>query len=60
MAAEGYVQVGVTALRGPKGEFLPAVPLYVRSESGAEEAERELIRFVMRIRLFALFLQKER
>jgi len=29
----GYVQIGVTALRAPgTGEFLPAVPLYIRAE----------------------------
>lgn len=27
-----YVQVGVTALRGPTGEFLPAVPLYIKTD----------------------------
>ena len=28
-----YIQVGVTALRDPKtGEFMPAVPLYIREE----------------------------
>lgn len=25
----GYVQIGVTALRAPNGEFLPSVPLYI-------------------------------
>ena len=30
---ERYVQVGVTALRDPvTGEFLPAVPLFIREE----------------------------
>ena len=38
-----FVQVGFTALRGPDGKFLPAVPLYIRKECGAEEAEDELI-----------------
>ena len=29
----GYVQIGVTALRAPgTGEFLQAVPLYIRAE----------------------------
>ncbi len=31
-----YVQVGVTALRGPAGEYLPAVPLYIKSEDAAK------------------------
>lgn len=39
-----YIQVGVTALRDPAtGEFLPAVPLYIKAEDGAEEAEEKLI-----------------
>ncbi len=40
---EKYIQVGVTAMRGPDGKFLPAVPLYIKAEDGAEEAEEELI-----------------
>lgn len=40
---EKYIQVGVTALRGPSGEFLPAMPLYIKAEGGAEEAEEKLI-----------------
>lgn len=44
MAKEKYIQVGVTALRDPgTGEFLPAVPLYIKAEDGAEEAEEEMI-----------------
>ena len=42
--AEKYIQVGVTALRDPAtGEYLPAVPLYIKAEDGAEEAEQKLI-----------------
>ena len=26
---DGYIQIGVTAMRGPDGSFLPAVPLYI-------------------------------
>lgn len=41
---EKYIQVGVTALRDPAtGKFLPAVPLYIKAEDGAEEAEEKLI-----------------
>ncbi len=41
---EKYIQVGVTALRDPTtGGFLPAVPLYIKSEENAEEAEEQLI-----------------
>lgn len=43
--ADKYIQVGFTALRDPKtGGFLPAVPLYIKAEDGAEEAEEKLIR----------------
>ncbi len=36
---EKYIQVGVTALRDPAtGDFLPAVPLYIKAEDGAEES----------------------
>ena len=31
---ERFIQVGVTALR----DFLPAVPLYIKAEDGAEES----------------------
>lgn len=41
---EAYIQVGFTALREPgTGKFLPAVPLYIKAEDGAEEAEERLI-----------------
>lgn len=41
---ERYIQVGVTALRDPAtGDFLPAVPLYIKAEAGAEEAEQKII-----------------
>lgn len=41
---EKYIQVGVTALRDPaSGGFLPEVPLYVRAEDVATEAEEKLI-----------------
>ena len=43
-AEEKYIQVGVTALRDPAtGEFLPAVPLYIKAEDGAVEGEEKLI-----------------
>ncbi len=42
---EQYIQVGVTAMRDSEtGEFLPAVPLYIKAEDGAKEAEDALIR----------------
>jgi len=42
--AEKYIQIGVTALRDPAtGGFLPAVPLYIKADEAAEEAERQMI-----------------
>ena len=41
---EKYIQIGVTALRDPvTGEFLPAVPLYIKAEADAAEAEQKII-----------------
>lgn len=41
---EKFIEVGFTALRDPAtGDFLPAVPLYIKAENGAEEAEQSLI-----------------
>ena len=41
---ERYIQSGFTALRDPATrDFLPAVPLYIKAEDGAEEAEQRLI-----------------
>lgn len=40
---ERFIQVGVTALRNPAtGEFLPAVPLYIKAEDGAAESAEGL------------------
>lgn len=33
---EKMVQVGVTALRSPSGEFLPSIPIYIRAEDAGE------------------------
>lgn len=44
MKEEKYIQIGVTAARDPAtGDFLPAVPLYIKAEDGAEEGEEKLI-----------------
>lgn len=41
---EEYIQVGFTALRDPAtGDYLPAVPLYIKAEGGATEAEQKAI-----------------
>ena len=39
MKKEKYVQAGVFALRSPKGDFLPAVPLYIREEDAGGRNE---------------------
>lgn len=40
---EKFIQVGVTALRDPAtGEFLPAVPLFIRADDSARAAEAQL------------------
>lgn len=41
--SERYIQVGVTALRGPDGSFLPSVPLYIKATPEAKAAEEALI-----------------
>ena len=41
--AEKFIEIGFTALRDPAtGGYLPAVPLYIKAENGAEEAEQRL------------------
>ena len=41
---EGFIEVGFTALREPvTGAFLPAVPMYIKAEDGAKEAEQKVI-----------------
>ena len=34
-----YIQIGVTALRTPGGDFLPSVPLYAKAEDAAGISE---------------------
>jgi len=44
MTKDGFIQVGVTALRNRgTGEFLPAVPLYIRADDGAVADEEKLM-----------------
>ena len=57
MAKENYIQIGVTALRTPTGDFLPSVPLYVKTTeavkaSGFTASEEGVIHSVAQ--LFAL------
>lgn len=41
---EGFIEVGFTALREPvTGAFLPAVPMYIKAEDGAKEAQQKVI-----------------
>ena len=41
--AEEYIQIGVTAMRDPAtGGFLPSVPLYIKADDAAKEAERQM------------------
>ena len=41
---EEYIQIGYTALRDPTtGDYLPAVPLYIKAEGDAGEAEQKVI-----------------
>lgn len=40
---ERFIQVGVTALRNHEtGEFMPAVPLYIKADDSAIAAEEKL------------------
>ena len=44
MKDEKYIQIGVTALRDPgTGEYLPAVPLFIRADDSAAAGEESLI-----------------
>lgn len=55
---EEYIQIGYTALRDPAtGDYLPAVPLYIRASDGAVEAEQKVIEdignlFAMRMKSY--------
>lgn len=47
---ERYIQVGVTAMREPgTGEFLPAVPLFIRAEDAEEGAEESLVQDIAKL-----------
>ena len=53
-----YIQIGYTALRDPAtGDYLPAVPLYIKASDGAAEAEQKVIEdignlFAMRMKAY--------
>lgn len=39
-----FIQIGVTAMRDPAtGGFLPAIPLFIESNSATAEAQQKLI-----------------
>lgn len=38
--AERMIQIGVTALRSPSGDFLPSIPLYIKEEDAGEINKR--------------------
>lgn len=41
---EEFIQVGYAALRNPAtGDFLPAVPLYIKTKDGGEAAEAGML-----------------
>lgn len=50
MAAQKFIQVGITALRDPAtGGFLPAVPLYIEATEAATEAETAMIKDIGKV-----------
>lgn len=45
--AEEYIQIGVTAMRDlATGGFLPSVPLYIKADDAAKEAEQQMYKEV--------------
>lgn len=55
---EEFIQIGYTALRDPaSGEYLPAVPLFIKASDGAAESEQKVIEdignlFAMRMKAY--------
>lgn len=47
MTKEVFIQIGITALRSPTGDILPAVPLYIKADqlkqSGLTQAEENAL-----------------
>lgn len=47
MTKEVFIQIGITALRSPTGDILPAVPLYIKADqlkqSGLTRAEKNAL-----------------
>lgn len=58
---ERFIQIGFTALRDPANDgFLPAVPLYIKAEDGAEEAEEKLAQDIGKLLAQRMRTYKER
>lgn len=56
---DGYIQIGVTALRDPAtGGFLPSVPLYIRATDEALASQERM--FDDFARMAAKMIHKER
>ncbi|MHC1772977.1 MAG: hypothetical protein AB9907_14850 [Flexilinea sp.] len=47
--SEKYIQFGQVALRGPAGEVLPAVMLYIKATPETTEAETEMIQDIGKV-----------
>lgn len=64
MTQEVYIQVGVTALRSPTGDFLPSVPLFIKADklkqSGLARSEEKLLRDVSGVFVDKYRQQKEK
>ena len=51
---ETYIQIGVTSLRTPLGDFLPSVPLYIKTtesieKSGLVKSEEAMLHEIARL-----------
>lgn len=50
MEDKEFIEIGFTALRDPAtGDYLPAVPLYIRASKGAQESESAMIRDIGKV-----------
>lgn len=64
MAKAHYIQVGVTALRSPTGDFLPSVPIYIKTNeaikaSGLTEGEENAVQAISELFAIKNFEQQE-
>lgn len=50
MEDKEYIEIGFTALRDPAtGDYLPAVPLYIRASKCAQESESAMIKDIGKV-----------